>query len=76
MESRSVCNSNYFIVSAIARQLKDCTAIDKENTFKIQTEKAAGQAVKACPAVCVLWQIFFRDPIPADAEGVAPLYDL
>lgn len=38
MESRSVCNSNYFIVSAIARQLKDCTAIDKENTFNIQTE--------------------------------------
>ncbi len=39
MESTSVCNSNYFIVSAIAQQCKDCTAIDKENTFKIQTEK-------------------------------------
>ena len=22
------------------------------------------------------WQIFFRDPIPADAEGAAPLHDL
>lgn len=26
-----------------------------------------------CP---YLWQIFFRDPIPADAEGIAPLHDL
>lgn len=43
MESRSVCNSNYFIVSAIARQLKDCTAIDKENTFNIQTEIQRGR---------------------------------
>lgn len=33
------------------QQLSSCTAIDKENTFKIQTEKTAGQAVKACPAV-------------------------
>ena len=23
-----------------------------------------------------LWQIFFRDPIPADAESAAPLHDL
>ena len=32
--------------------------------------------MKACPAVCALWQIFFRDPIPADAESIAPLHDL
>ena len=25
-----------------------------ENTFKIQAEKPAGQAVKACPAVCIV----------------------
>ena len=63
-------------IRLFGQQVSGCAAIDKENTFKIQTEKAAGQAVKACPAVCVLWQIFFRDPIPADAEGVAPLHDL
>lgn len=44
--------------------------------FQNPDRKTAGQAVKACPAVCVLWQIFFRDPIPADAEGAAPLHDL
>ena len=31
--------------------------------------------MKACPAVCILWQIFFRDPIPADAESIASLHD-
>ena len=39
MESRSVCNSNYFIVSAIARQLSDCAAIDKENIFQTPNKK-------------------------------------
>ena len=42
MESRSVCNSNYFIVSAIARQLKDCTAIDKENIFQDPDRESSG----------------------------------
>lgn len=45
MESRSVCNSNYFIVSAIARQLKDCTAIDKENIFQDPDRESSGQAI-------------------------------
>ncbi len=29
-----------------------------------------------CPAVCALWQIFFCDPIPADAERTAPFHDV
>ena len=33
------------------QQVSGCAAIDKENIFRIQTEKAAGQAIKACPAV-------------------------
>ena len=56
------------------QQLSGCPAIDKENTFKIQTEKQR-DGRKACLAVCVLWQIFFCDPIPADTEGAAPLHD-
>lgn len=58
MESRSVCNSNYFIVSAIARQLKDCTAIDKENTFNIQTKNSGtgrkGLSRCLCPMADIL----------------------
>ena len=46
MESRSVCNSNYFIVSAIARQLKDCTAIDKENIFQNPGRESSGTGRK------------------------------
>ena len=29
-------------------------AIDKENTFKIQTEEPVGQVAKACPDVCTV----------------------
>ena len=64
MESRSVCNSNYFIVSAIARQLKDCTAIDKENTFNIQTEIQRDRPLKLVPL-----SVFMADILPRPDTG-------
>ena len=57
MESRSVCNSNYFIVSAIARQLKDCTAIDKENTFNPDRESSGTGRKGLSRYLCIMADI-------------------